>query len=154
MKTPIFVVTAISVVLVTLSGSAMAVDPYYKPKPKINLPANFQIQLIPVDEPEPAPQSFRQLCEGCEGARSSFRHTRRQLARKQRQCRAADYSRADQTAAGCTPVDTVSQCNAKLFDRCVKTERDAYRAAINGMHRACNALIESIRQDLNRHPPR
>ncbi len=151
MKKSILAFVVMLVGLATLSGTAMAAEQKYKPAVKMKLSPNFQIPYMPPEESEPAPQTMQQQCNGCLEAKGKIRAARRALRHKVQQCRNEDYTQADQAAAGCSPSDTVAQCNSKLFNRCVKTERDKVNAATNHMVQTCNALIDRLKQDMGRY---
>ncbi len=151
MKKSILAFVVLLVGLATLSGTAMAAEQKYKPAAKMKLSPNFQIPYMPPEEPEPAPQTMQQLCNGCLEAKRAVRVARRELRHKVQQCRNEDYTQADQAAAGCSPSDTVAQCNSKLFNRCVRRERGKVNAATSSMVQTCNALIDKLKQDMSRY---
>lgn len=151
MKKTIIAIAVMFVGLAALNGGAMADEKKYKPAPKMKLSPNFQIPLMAPEEPEPAPQTMQQMCNGCLEAKRDVRVARRDLRHKVQQCRNEDYTQADQAAAGCSPSDTVAQCNSKLFNRCVRRERGKVNAATSSMVQTCNALIDKLKQDMSRY---
>ncbi len=151
MKKTIVAVAALFIGLVALNGAAMAEEKKYKPAPKMKLSPNFQIPPMAPEEPEPAPQTMQQMCNGCQEAKGKVRVARRELRRTVQQCRNEDYTQADQAAAGCSPSDTVTQCNSKLFNRCVRRDRGKVDAATSQMVQTCNALIDKLKQDMGRY---
>jgi hypothetical protein len=147
----ILAVVALFTGLVALNGTALAVDVRYKPVPKMKLSPNFQMPQIAPEESDPSAQTMQQLCNGCLEAQQNARTARRELRRKSRQCRNEDYTQADQAAAGCSPSDTVAQCNSKLFSRCVKAERDKANAAGSQVVRTCSPLVERLKQTMSQY---
>lgn len=135
-------VLALSFGLLALGGTAVADDKkLFKPAPKMKLSSNFPVrssQPIPVFDPVMAAFDVWKRME------PQVRAAYPALVAKDTQCRNAEYSRSEQTAAGCQATESLAQCERKLFERCFRPAHDRFTRVTDDYIRAGDLLKREI----------
>ncbi len=148
MKISVLSVLALLFGLLVLGGTAMADDKkLFKPAPKMKLSSNFPVRS---SEPIPAFDPVGRAFDAWKGAEAKVRAAHTELRTKEIQCRNAEYSRAEQAAAGCQATDSVATCERKLFNHCSVPTFNRYQLLFQEYTRAGGLLIREIGKHMNR----
>lgn len=141
-------VLALSFGLLALGGTAVADDKkLFKPAPKMKLSSNFPIRS---SEPIPVFDPVSRAFDTWKGAEVKLRAAHTELRAKEQQCRNAEYSRSEQTAAGCQATDSVATCERKLFNHCSVPTFNRYQLLFQEYTRARGLLIRETDKHMNR----
>ncbi len=148
MKISVLAVLALLFGPLALGGTAVADDKkLFKPAPKMKLSSNFPVRS---SEPIPVFDPVGRAFDAWKGAEVKVRAAHTELRAKDTQCRNAEYTRAEQTAAGCQATDSLAQCERKLFDHCYMPTFNRYQLLFQDYTKTRYLLIKEIDKHMNR----
>jgi len=141
-RKPVLAHLALSLCLLAWAGISVADDQkMFKPTPVMKLPPKSPV--LPKQAISAADTSSR-MFDAWKSAEAVLKAAHTELLAKSNQCQAAEFTRADQTAAGCQATDTVSKCNGKLYGHCVGPAKDRWHQAHRVFSDASISLSKAV----------
>jgi hypothetical protein len=144
MRKPVLALLALSLCLLAWAGVAAADDQQmFKPVPVMKLPPKSPV--LPKQAISAADTSSR-IFDSWKAAEAVVRAAHTELLARSNQCQAAEFTRAEQAAAGCQATDTVRKCNGKLYGHCVGPAMDRWHQAHMVFSTASISLSKAVIQ--------